>query len=138
MRRGAFEDTRFDQLPFAVPTAPVRHLAGNIFGVDCWPYESVPRLVKYRLTSLESALELTRRGRCAVFVPEFLVGLHNQTVRADRKLVRFSSPPRMRPVRPAVNVLSRADADEIDMTSALGKALAAIVAEGTHRVGKPS
>ena len=96
VRRGAFRDTRFDELPFAIPTAPVRHLAGSILGVDCWPYESVPRLVKYRLTSLESALELTRRGRCAVFIPQFLAGLHNETVRAERKLVRFSNPPRMR------------------------------------------
>lgn len=78
VRRGAFQKTPFHALPFAVPVAALDEAVSDALAIDCWPSERMPRQVRYRLTSLESALELCRRGLCAVFLPEFLAPLHNE------------------------------------------------------------
>jgi DNA-binding transcriptional LysR family regulator len=106
-RRGAFRRHAVAELPFAIPTSPLLLHSQDILAIDCWPYERVPRVVKYRLTSLESALELTRRGRCVVFIPLFIAGLHNATVRRQLQLRRIPNPPRLRPVRRDVHVVAR-------------------------------
>ena len=59
---GPLAAAAFADLPFAIPTTRIDAAISDVLGIDCWPYERVPRTVKYRLRSLETALDLTRRG----------------------------------------------------------------------------
>ena len=108
-KRGAFRNTPFAEIPFAIPIVPLEPVPAELLGIDSWPYEKVPRLVKYRLTSLESALELARRGQCAVFIPIFIAALHNRTVKRDTQLQRLSNPKRMSPVWQRVYLVTRVE-----------------------------
>lgn len=110
-RRDAFADTPFAQLPFAVPVTTIRGPVTEQTTVDSWPPDR-RRHVGVRLTSMESALELARRGRCVVFLPTFVAGLHNRTVRPRFALERFVPPGRFASVRRrvySVFVASRGD-----------------------------
>ena len=73
----------------------------------------MPRLVKYRLTSMESALELCRRGFCAVFLPAFLVDVHNAGRPVTTRLAEIRGPIALGPVTRRVHVVHR-DGDSGD------------------------
>lgn len=107
VRRGAFTDVPFSEIPFAIPSARIDAALADVLGIDCWPYERVPRLVKYRLGSLESALELCRNGLCAVFLPAFLAGLHNAGRQSASQIVRLRPPPELGAVTRRVHVVHR-------------------------------
>ena len=115
-RPGAFAATPFEDVPFAIPTSTVTHAPLDILGIDCWPYQRIPRRVHYRVTCLESALELARRGRCVTFIPTFIANAHNRTVRRASRLERRSGPAALRPVRQSVHVVTReSDGDAAEL-----------------------
>ena len=106
-RRGAFEGVPFAEIPFAIPNRPVRHSAHGLLRLDSWPTGAPARNVSYRFGLLESALEMARRGHCALFVPDAIVALHNQTVRRAYTLARMRNPPGMKAARQMVYLLTR-------------------------------
>ena len=130
VRSGAFKRTSFPELPFAIPVAPLRTAPSGLLRIDSWPYERVPRSVKYRLTSLESALELVRRGRCAVFIPLFIAGLHNQTVRRDLRMVRRRNPVGMKPVHQSVYLVTRGEDRNAPFATKLGAGVSSVIEQG--------
>ncbi len=65
--------------------------------------------MKYRLTSLESSLELCRNGLCAVFLPAFLAGLHNAGRQRASQIVRRRPPPELSAIKRRVHVVHRDD-----------------------------
>ncbi len=75
--------------------------------MDSWPYSNIRRRVTYHLTSLESGLELARRGMCAIFLPFFVAGLHNATVLPSLRLRRLANPRGMGQVRQTVHIVTR-------------------------------
>ena len=116
VKRGAFAKAPFESLPFAIPVTRIDEALSGILGIDCWPYERVPRLVKYRLTSMESALALCRRGLCAVFLPSFLAAVHNEAHPRARQLSEHPAPASLGPVTRRVHVVHRdADAGDDDV-----------------------
>ena len=130
VRKRSFSGVPTKQLPYAVPTAVVRHGSEDVLGIDCWPYASVPRRIKYRLTTLETGLELTRRGLCAVFIPLFVAGLQNETVRPELRLERRNNPKGMSRVIRDVHLVTRHDAESVPDTSGLAGALRATIGHG--------
>lgn len=106
-RKGSFAKTPFSELPFAVPTTAVDGSTAGLLGIDGWPYEQIERLVRYELTSLESALALARDGRCVVFIPSFLAAVYNDTRPRGQALVEISAPKRMRTIEHAVYSVMR-------------------------------
>lgn len=111
-RAARYRDTPSDELPFAIPTTRLQLAAGERLGIDCWPYERVPRTVKYRLTLLQTALELARAGLCVVFIPDFVAALYNRTIRRSQRLTRFPEPAGMKPVQQEVYLITRMDESE--------------------------
>lgn len=105
--RRAFEHVAVEDIPFAIPTNRLQLASGELLGIDSWPYQRVPRTVKYRLTMLQTALELSRRGLCAVFIPTFIAALHNRSVRAGLQLRRVRSPAGVGAVQQTVHLVTR-------------------------------
>lgn len=94
-RPDVFGRVPFEELPFVVPVNPTRLAGPSPTGLDGWPQSRVPRRVKYRVTLLQTGLELAARGLAMFAIPPFLVALHNAGVPRSRRLVRFPSPPRL-------------------------------------------
>lgn len=72
--------------PFALPLDMVSDSPVFARAQDGWPDERYPRHATHRVAMLETGLELARNGLVAVFVPDFIVHLHNRTVRDDLRL----------------------------------------------------
>lgn len=75
-----------DEVPFVVPASRVEGPTVENSNADGWP-DRRPRRAMYRVNAMESALELCRRGGACVFVPRFVVALHNRQVRPKFQLV---------------------------------------------------
>jgi DNA-binding transcriptional LysR family regulator len=87
----AFKGVKQNELPFVVPALPLNGAPTRVRGLDGWPDDAYPRKIRYKVTLMESAFELVRQGRAAGFFPVFVVELHNQRVREERRLVRRPS-----------------------------------------------
>jgi DNA-binding transcriptional LysR family regulator len=129
---GAFAETAFETLPFCAPITRVGGSAVHLLGADGWPYDRVRRRVKYHLTSLESALELARRGLCAVFLPSFVAGHHNATVQPASRLERRANPPGLRPVRHTAHLVTRSERRDEPRLQRFGRALLGALREGAR------
>jgi DNA-binding transcriptional LysR family regulator len=77
-RKGGFKGVDFAELPFAVPVQPVAGVPTKACGIDGWPDDQFPRRHRYRVSMMESALELCRQGLAVAYLPKFVAHLHNR------------------------------------------------------------
>src|SRR5690606_33496323 len=87
-----FSKTPIEELPFVIPLMPAEGTPSKVIGLDGWPDHRFERKIKYRVTMMESAIELCRKGSCVAYLPSFIVELHNAHVRNEFKLTEFKSP----------------------------------------------
>jgi len=112
----AFPGVEQNELPFVVPVNPIFGSPSRVRGLDGWPDDAYPRKIKYKVTLLESALELCRRGKCAGFFPIFVVDLHNAEMKEEFRLVRRPSPYKGRVCKTDVFLVKRkADVENTTM-----------------------
>lgn len=83
VKAGAFKDANLETLPFAVPITPLHGNPNKVMGLDGWPDDELPRLHAYRVTLMESAMEIARQGLAAVYLPKFVAVLHNQKAKPE-------------------------------------------------------
>ena len=133
-RVGTFEGCPFDAIPFAVPVHRIRGAIAELSAVDGWPYGRVARFVRYRLTSLESALALARAGHCAVFIPHFIAGLHNKSTCAQAHLQRIAEPRRMPTSAQWVHAVTRTDSEHVPMVETFLQCMSAVIKDGERSI----
>lgn len=80
-RKDVFKDTAFAELPFVIPSFPLKGAPTKVSGLDGWPHGAFERFVKYKVSLMESALELCRQGKCVGYFPKFVIRLHNEKYR---------------------------------------------------------
>lgn len=86
-------DTRdFAGIPFIVPLDPIEGSPTKARGLDGWPEDIHRRRIAYRVDLMETALALARQGQGAVYLPEFVAGLHNRVARPEFQLKRIKGP----------------------------------------------
>jgi DNA-binding transcriptional LysR family regulator len=105
--KGAFPNVAQPELPFVVPVNPLFGAPSRVRGLDGWPDDAYPRRAKYKVTLMESALELCRRGKAAGYFPCFVVDLHNAEVKDEFRLVRRPSPYKGRVCKTDVFLVKR-------------------------------
>lgn len=88
----SFTVKKFSDLPFVVPTTSVPGTPTKVQGLDGWPDDLHPRNIKFRVTLMESALELVRSGLAVAYLPEFVVELHNKKSLENFWLKKVSVP----------------------------------------------
>jgi DNA-binding transcriptional LysR family regulator len=119
--------------PFAVPVSPVEGSPTRIRGLDGWPEDRLPRIARYKVTMMETAVSLVRQGVSVMFLPKFLIPILNETARAEYQIalrqLPVSVPARARASLGVQNVylVKRAekseDTDVKKFTAALRKIL---------------
>ncbi|MEN9723585.1 MAG: hypothetical protein RJB38_1571 [Pseudomonadota bacterium] len=111
-RKSYFEGVPFEEIPFAIPVQPLKGAPNKVQGLDGWPEDKVVRKVHYRVTLMESALELCRCGKAVAYLPRFVARLHNQSVHPKLKLQEFLAPKRTGLHTQPVYVVHRKDQAE--------------------------
>lgn len=87
-----FRKTAFNDLPFVIPNDLVEGTPSKVMGLDGWPDHRFPRKLMFKVTLMESALELCRQRRAVAYLPDFIVRLHNSQVKKEYELQELSCP----------------------------------------------
>jgi len=87
-----YSQENFSSLPFVIPLLPGEGTPSKVIGLDGWPDHRHERNVRYRVTMMESAIELCRKGYAVAYLPEFVVRMHNEDILPERRLKELKSP----------------------------------------------
>jgi DNA-binding transcriptional LysR family regulator len=87
-----FKGVEFENLPFVIPLQPAQGTPSKVIGLDGWPDHRFHRDIRFRVTMMESALELCRSGVAVAYLPEFVVDLHNERLKTECRLAELASP----------------------------------------------
>jgi hypothetical protein len=79
--------------------------------------------VEFKVTMMESALELCRRAMAVAYLPDFVVQLHNASVRPEFQLVELECPLSKSERLQSVFLVQRVNDDESLICRAVAKAL---------------
>lgn len=125
-RRGAFSELPFARVPFAVPIPLLEGTPSRTENIDNWPDAQFPRFTPYRVSIMESALELCRRGLAASYIPEFVVRLHNEIVLEPYRLFPLAAAEAITPKEAsAVYLVKRSGDAESPAMRSLARAVRA-------------
>ncbi len=119
----AFKKEKFSDLPFVIPLLPTEGTPSKVMGIDGWPEHKFERKVRYRVTMMESALELCRRGCAVAYLPEFIVQLHNQAVLPEVRLRELEAPVPQRQRLQSVFLIGPRGAKETDLHRKIAKCM---------------
>jgi DNA-binding transcriptional LysR family regulator len=111
-----FNDEEFESIPFVAPIQPVKGAPSGVKGLDGWPEHKFPRLIQHRVDTLESAIELTREGLCAIYLPRFIAEIHNKFVKENYKLYEKQLSIGFKPVKRDVYIVKpKSSKESIEM-----------------------
>lgn len=122
-RGDVFKNLEFSELPFVTPLLPAGGTPSKVMGLDGWPDHLFERKVKYRVTVMESAMELCRKGLCVAYLPEFVVHLHNEHAKAEYRLHEIKSPIPQKNRMQSVYLVDRKGSQETALHRQIAKCL---------------
>lgn len=118
-----FEANKFSELPFVIPIQPTEGTPSRVIGLDGWPDHLIERNVKYRVTMMESALELCREGHAVAYLPEFVAQLHNRRLLSEYRLKEFRCPVSHADRLQSVFLIRRQGSPETSLERKIAKSL---------------
>jgi DNA-binding transcriptional LysR family regulator len=121
--KGAFKGIAQTDLPYVIPAMPLQGVPTKVRGLDGWPEDAYHRKVKYRVTLMESALELCRQGRAAGYFPAFIANEHNARFSDEYQLERRRSPYGGRVCRSDVYIVKRKSSEESDLVKQIARGI---------------
>ena len=121
--RSELSSLGFDELPFVVPLLPAEGTPSKIQGLDGWPDHRWKRKIDFRVTMMESALELCRQGVCAAYLPEFVARLHNRRLLPEFRLKELRAPLPQKERAQSVYLVTPSGSDETKLHRQLAKAI---------------
>lgn len=121
--KGSFKGLKLDQIPFIVPVTPLEGAPSGVKGRDAWPDEKIERNIRYRVDLLGTGLEMARRGLGAVFIPNFLAKLHNDSVIPALRLEALTLPKNIGSVVRDIYIVKRESTGEDINIRQVAKAL---------------
>ncbi len=120
--KNAFDVKELD-LPFVVPLAPLEGTPSKVVGLDGWPDHKFPRKFAYRVTLMQSAIEICSQGLALAYLPEFVVNLYNQKAVTKYQLVQYPCAIPEKQRKQSVYIIHRQGEKEGPEIRAIAKAL---------------
>lgn len=118
-----FRQMSLSEMPFAVPIDLVQGTPSKVMGLDGWPDHKHPRRIGFKVTMMESALELCRQGRAVAYLPEFVVQLQNKEVKKEFELLELDCPVPKKERLQSVFLVQLSSVDETSTLRALAKVI---------------
>lgn len=139
-RLDKFDGIPTPELPFCAPVTTVRGSALVGRSLDGWPDEKCSRTVTYAVDTMETALELARRGLGVVYMPTFMAMLHNRMVKAVHVLERLPLPRAIANAKDrswTVSLVKRRSTEEATLAKRIARVLRDVCgATGGSRVAR--
>lgn len=91
-----FKEKKLFEIPFAVPITVFPESPTGVKTLDNWPSE-IDRRVAYQFELLETALDVARFGKAAVFCPSLIISLQNESLLPKNQLhlIKHVSTPKV-------------------------------------------
>jgi DNA-binding transcriptional LysR family regulator len=121
VKKGKFENTPVEQLPFVAPITPLESVPSGAKGLDGWPYDQIDRRVIHSVDMMESGLALVRGGSCAIFLPLFVARIHNEMAKDKYSLEEKPIPKGVKPVSRHIFLALRTGSSEDQNVKRLSK-----------------
>lgn len=118
-----FKNVPLNLAPFVVPLSPPEGTPSKVMGLDGWPDHKFQRTIKYRVTMMESAMELCRQGLAVAYLPNFVVELHNQMVLPEYRLLEHQAPVTAKERLQSVFLVQRKQDAETSLHRQIAKSL---------------
>lgn len=118
-----FKNTVVKDLPFVIPLGPSEGTPSKVLGLDGWPEHKFQRHIKYRVTMMESAMELCREGHAVAYLPEFIARLHNEKVLPEYRLIELTIPVNQKERLQPVFLIKKTQSQELALHREIAKAL---------------
>lgn len=112
VRKGAFSGTPIGEVPFVVPITPLDGTPTDAKGLDGWPSDKIDRLIRHRVSMLESGLSFVRTGEVAIYLPVFLARIHNEGRVQRYQLEELPVPKSLRSNSQPVYIVKRRSTPE--------------------------
>ncbi len=122
-RSDHFRNKQFENLHFVVPVRPIQSAPTKARGLDGWPDDKIYRNIFYKVTLMESALELCRQGLAVAYLPAFIVKIHNQKVKKEFQLNPVPHSPKLKEGKQSVYLVKRKDDIEGNLDKKMAKAI---------------
>lgn len=119
----SFKSKKFEDLPFVIPIMPADGTPSKVMGLDGWPDHLFERKVSYRVTMMESAIELCREGRAVAYIPEFVAHLHNKRILPAFRLREIKNPLNEKDGKQSVYLVRRQGSTETSIERQIAKSL---------------
>ena len=127
--RDAFPGADLSAIPFAVPVNPLEGAPSGVKGLDAWPEQKIQRKSVYKVDLLATGIELTRLGLCAIFIPEFVARLYNESAPAKFQLIALPLPKNMPQIYRDIFLVQRESTLESKTSKKVARALREICIE---------
>jgi len=118
-----FKGLSLSEIPFVIPIQKLVGTPSKVRGLDGWPDDKVPRNILYRVTMMETALELCRQGVCVGYFPKFIIDLHNKKVKNSSVLNLIKTKETLRKSSQDVYMVKRKSHLETSDFKKISKAL---------------
>lgn len=118
-----FKSTKLEELPFVVPLMPSEGTPSKVVGLDGWPDHKIQRNIKYKVSMMESAMQLSRQGLAVAYLPKFVAEIHNQFTLSEFKLIEHQNPVSVKDRKQSVFLVKRANTEESRLYRQLAKSL---------------
>lgn len=92
-----FKEKKLLEIPFAVPITVFPESPTGVKTLDNWPSE-IDRKIAFQFELLETALDVARFGKAAVFCPSFIISMQNESLLSERQLhqIKHVSTPKVK------------------------------------------
>lgn len=118
-----FKSTRINELPFVVPLMPSEGTPSKVVGLDGWPDHKIQRHIKYKVSMMESAMQLCRQGLAVAYIPKFVADIHNIYAQSDFKLLELQNPVPVKDRKQSVFIVKRNNSEESHLYRQIAKSL---------------
>jgi DNA-binding transcriptional LysR family regulator len=121
--QGQFTRQPVTEIPFVVPVTPLEGAPSGVKGLDSWPEDRFKRRGIYKVDLMNTGLELVRSGLCAIFIPQFVARLHNESALPKHRLELLPLPKGMAAVSRDVYLVKRESTGENEISKKVARAL---------------
>jgi DNA-binding transcriptional LysR family regulator len=125
----AFPNSEFEDLPFVIPVRPIQSAPTKAKGLDGWPDDKIFRNIFYKVSLMESAMDLCRQGLAVAYLPTFIVRLHNSRVKKEFQLVSYPHKLKLKERKHSVYLVKRRSETETQFDKKIARALRMITSD---------
>lgn len=114
-------------VPFVAPIIPIKSMISGVKGLDGWPDDKISRNRFFEVDMLETALQLSSRGKAVGLYPKFLINIYNSMLLPKYQLEELSLPSKAKGIKRKIYLLIKQGKEESSEVKKISRIIRAAV-----------